>query len=87
MSIISDELREPARMESPTHSTAPPDWSSTSETAQLRAAAIAAGKRYPGPVGQLLAHDLLSWSSIGMRWDTTGLIGRVVAELLAENPI
>lgn len=51
---------------------------------RLRRAAEAARRRHPGPVGELLHQELLSWMIFG-RYLGSSLIIRVADDLLAEQ--
>lgn len=57
------------------------------ETARLQAASAAARRRYPGPVGDLLAMELKGWAEFGFRLGGHSLIGHVVDELLKADPL
>ncbi|HEY1973253.1 MAG TPA: hypothetical protein VGH89_35245 [Pseudonocardia sp.] len=48
------------------------------ERMRLRAAAFRATKVYPGPVGELLSRELLSWEEFGYRLGSRGLILGIV---------
>jgi hypothetical protein len=52
---------------------------------QLRAAAFRATRIYPGPVGELLSRELLSWEEFGYRLGGDQLIMRLVNHLLAAE--
>lgn len=66
----------------PIRATAAPPAMPADEQARLRAAALQATRRHPGPIGELLERELRTWEELGFRLDGDGLIGRVVAELL-----
>ncbi len=51
------------------------------ERARLRTAAGRARQVYPGPVGQLLARELLAWDDFGFRFGDGGLIFGVVTDI------
>jgi hypothetical protein len=50
---------------------------------RLRAAAFRATRLYPGPVGELLARELLSWEEFGYRFGGNQLVTRLVEHVLA----
>lgn len=52
------------------------------ERMRVRAAAFHAPRRYPGPVGELLARELMSWEEFGYRLSADGLIARLVDHLM-----
>lgn len=55
------------------------------ERMRLRAAAFRATRVYPGPVGELLSRELLSWEEFGYRLGSSGLVmGIVDAVMNAE---
>jgi hypothetical protein len=56
------------------------------EKMRLRAAAFRATRLYPGPVGDLLSGELLSWEEFGYRLGGSQLIMRLVDHLL-QAPI
>jgi hypothetical protein len=56
------------------------------EKMRLRAAAFRATRLYPGPVGELLSRELLSWEEFGYRLGGSQLIMRLVDHLL-QAPI
>jgi len=49
---------------------------------RLRDAAVRATCLYPGPVGEMLAHELLTWEEFGYRLGGHRLIMRLVDHLL-----
>ena len=49
---------------------------------QLRAAAFRARLVYPGPAGELLARELLSWDEFGHRLGGNRMIMKVVGHVL-----
>lgn len=51
---------------------------------RFRAAAHKATRLYPGPVGELLSREILVWEDFGYRLGGSGLILRLVDEIL--NP-
>ena len=54
------------------------------ERMRLRAAAFRALKVYPGPVGQLLSAELLSWEDFGYRLGSKSLVMSIVADVMAR---
>ena len=52
------------------------------EKTRLRAAAFRATRLYPGPVGELLAHELTTWDEFGYRLGGDRLIMRLVEHVL-----
>ena len=54
---------------------------------RVAAAVGAAGARYPGPVGELIRRELRAFVEVGHRFDGSGLVPRLIEELLAvEDP-
>ncbi|HYH32174.1 MAG TPA: hypothetical protein VD903_17510 [Pseudonocardia sp.] len=56
------------------------------EKMRLRAAAFRATRLYPGPTGELLSRELLSWEEFGYRLGGGRLVMGVVDQVL-EAPI
>jgi hypothetical protein len=56
------------------------------EKMRLRAAAFRATRLYPGPVGELLSRELLTWEEFGYRLGGEQLVMRLVDHVL-EAPI
>lgn len=52
------------------------------ERMRLRAAAFRATRLYPGPVGELLSHELLAWEEFGYRLGGSQLMMRLVDHVL-----
>jgi hypothetical protein len=52
------------------------------EKMRLRAAAFRATRLYPGPVGELLSRELLTWEEFGYRLGGGQLVMRVVDHVL-----
>lgn len=52
------------------------------EKARLRAAAFRAIRLYPGPVGELVSRELLSWEEFGYRLGGGRLVMRLVDHIL-----
>ena len=53
---------------------------------QLRAAAFRARLVYPGPAGELIARELLSWDEFGHRLGGSRMIMRLVEHVLWTRP-
>ncbi|MCE0764315.1 hypothetical protein LWC35_15555 [Pseudonocardia kujensis] len=53
---------------------------------RIRRAVSVALDRYPGPVGRLIAAELLDYADQGWRGEAEGLSERLVADLLGETP-
>ena len=53
-----------------------------SEKMRIRAAAFRVTRLYPGPVGELLSRELLTWEEFGYRLGGSGLILRLVDHVL-----
>lgn len=51
---------------------------------QLGLASSRARARYPGPVGELIVREIWAYTDFGHRFDSTGAVPRIVAELLAD---
>jgi len=60
-------------------------WMDSDTKQWLYAAARRATQRYPGPIGELLGQELLSWMVFGHQLGSD-LIMRVASELLVEDP-
>ena len=56
------------------------------ERMRLRLAAYRARRAYPGPVGELLSRELLSWEEFGYRLGSQGMIMTLVDAILDEEP-
>ena len=52
------------------------------EKMQLRAAAFRATRLYPGPVGELVSRELLTWEEFGYRLGGDRLVMRLVDHVL-----
>lgn len=61
---------------------APPDLE-RHELGRLRAAATHACRVFPGPVGELLARELLAHAELGYRFGADALLPRLAREVLA----
>lgn len=71
----------------PTAEVHPPAPLHPHEKMRLRAAAYQAVTRYPGPVGELIARELLTWEEFGYRLDNDGLVMRLVNHLTTPPPV
>lgn len=56
------------------------------EKMRLRAAAFRATRLYPGPVGELLQRELLTWEEFGYRLGGTNLVMRLV-DVILKTPL
>lgn len=56
------------------------------EKQRTRAAAFRATKAYPGPVGELIARELMSWDEFGYRLGSHALVSRLVDHVLEVAP-
>lgn len=56
------------------------------EKMRLRAAAFRATRLYPGPVGELLQRELLTWEEFGYRLGGTMLVMRLV-DVILKTPL
>jgi hypothetical protein len=61
----------------------PPNAMDPHERMRLRAAAFRASRIYPGPVGELICAELLSWDEFGYRLGGQSMIMRIV--VVIEN--
>jgi hypothetical protein len=52
------------------------------EKMRLRAAAFRATRLYPGPVGELVSRELLTWEEFGYRLGSQQLVMRIVDHVL-----
>ncbi|MDN5859237.1 MAG: hypothetical protein L0H84_11500 [Pseudonocardia sp.] len=52
------------------------------EKMRLRAAAFRATRLYPGPVGELVSRELLSWEEFGYRLGGSAPVMRLVDQVL-----
>ena len=62
---------------------ATPPKLSPEEKSELRRAAYAATRLYPGPVGEVLAMELGRWDEFGYRFGGATLIRSLIRSLLA----
>jgi len=67
-----------------TREPATPETMSHADRARLRLAASAARRRYPGPVGEVLAREIAAWEEFGYRFGGERLIGQLVEDLLSQ---
>jgi hypothetical protein len=63
----------------------PPNAMDPHERMRLRAAALRASRIYPGPVGELVCRELLSWDEFGYRLGGQSMIMRIV-EVIENAP-
>ena len=56
------------------------------EKMRLRAAAFRVTRVYPGPVGELVSRELLTWEEFGYRLGGEQLIYRLVDHIMAAEP-
>ena len=52
------------------------------ERMRMRAAAFRATRLHPGPVGELVSRELLTWEEFGYRLDRDGLVQRLAHHIL-----
>jgi hypothetical protein len=52
------------------------------ERKRIRLAAFRATRLYPGPVGELVSRELMSWEEFGYRLSSGSMIMRIVDEVL-----
>lgn len=57
--------------------------SEATDRALIREAAVRATQVYPGPVGELLSRELLSWEQFGYRLGSHASIMRIVEQILS----
>ena len=86
---LAGEPAPPARA-SAAHIPAPDDVdtgplgrSETMDRALIREAAVRANQIYPGPVGELLSRELLSWEQFGYRLGSRTSIMQIVEQILS----
>jgi hypothetical protein len=60
----------------------PPPSMNPHERMRIRSAAFQATQTYPGPIGELIARELLSWEEFGYRLGATGPIMRLVDTIM-----
>lgn len=56
------------------------------EKMRMRAAAFRATRVYPGPVGELISRELLSWEDFGYRLGGNRLVMELVDHVLKSQP-
>ena len=56
------------------------------EKMRMRAAAFRATRLYPGPVGELISRELLSWEDFGYRLGGNRMIMDLVHHVLTSQP-
>lgn len=56
------------------------------EKVRVRAAAFRATRLYPGPVGEVLSRELLTWEEFGYRLGGSALVMRLVDHVL-QTPL
>lgn len=56
------------------------------EKMRMRAAAFHATRIYPGPVGELISRELLSWEDFGYRLGGDRMISELVDHVLRSQP-
>jgi len=84
----AEPLREPIHQYSCTVPTDAPARMEQQDRMQMRAAAFRATRLYPGPVGELISKELMTWEEFGMKLGGHGLVARLVAAVMdAELPI
>lgn len=54
------------------------------ERMRIRAAAVRATRVYPGPVGELVARELLTWEEFGHRLGSAGPIMQLVDAVMKQ---
>jgi hypothetical protein len=54
---------------------------------RLRTAALLATERYPGPVGELLARELMIWEDFGHRFGAHSLVSQLVTHILDDGVV
>jgi hypothetical protein len=65
----------------------PPEPSAPHERNRARAAARRARQLWPGPVGELVEREIEAWTEFGWRTEHTGLIPRLVDQVMkAPSP-
>lgn len=64
----------------------PPPSMNNHEKMRLRAAAFRVTRLYPGPAGEVLSRELLTWEEFGYRLGTSSLILRLVDHVL-KTPV
>lgn len=62
----------------------PVERSEAADRVRIREAAVRAAQVYPGPVGELLSRELLSWEQFGYRLGSRTAIMQIVDQVLNE---
>lgn len=52
------------------------------EKMQIRQAAFKATRIFPGPIGEVLSREILTWEEFGYRFGSGSLMRRLIAEIL-----
>jgi hypothetical protein len=60
----------------------PPERMDHHEKMRIRAAAFRVKRLYPGPAGEMLSRELLTWEEFGYRLGATALVMRLVDHIL-----
>lgn len=63
----------------------PAERSMAADRVRIREAAARAAQVYPGPVGELLSRELLSWEQFGYRLGSRTAIMQIVDQILDAN--
>lgn len=81
MNFNPTTLRPVAKSPDPTAAQQAPEPLEHAERGRARQAAVNARRRYPGPVGDLLARELDGFADFGYRISQGALMARLIAEL------
>lgn len=77
----------PAYVEvTPVPASAKPEPMVSPERQRLRRAAMHAKRVYPGPVGEVVSRELLTWEEFGFRLGSESLVLRLVDDILEKAP-
>lgn len=68
----------------PTTATAPPAKLDLHESSRINAAASAALRLFPGPIGETLHREIDFYRACGVRTDQSGLLPRLIDHLLTS---
>jgi hypothetical protein len=63
----------------------PPARMDHDEKSRLRAAALSVTRLYPGPAGELLKREILTWEELGYRLSCGGPVMRLVEDVEAKE--
>jgi len=63
----------------------PVERSEAADRVRIREAAMRATQVYPGPVGELLSRELMSWEQFGYRLGSRTAIMQIVDQILSES--